>query len=68
MYFYLDPMDSRQGSRNNKHLTFSDANSIARMWEDSLTQPCVIIANLQNILEIRLEDVHHASSGDLRHC
>ena len=23
------------------------------MWEDSLTQPCVIIANLQNILEIR---------------
>ena len=50
------------GSRNNKHLIFfSDANKIARMWEDSLMQPCVIIANLQNILEIRLEDVHHAS-------
>ena len=40
---------------------FSDTKSIARMWEDSLTQPCVIIANLQNILGIRLEDVYHVS-------
>ena len=33
------------------------------MWEDSLTQPCIIIANLQNILEIRLEgDTHHANA------
>ena len=39
---------------------FSDAKVIARLWEDSLTQPCVIIGNLQNILEIRLEDVQHA--------
>ena len=31
------------------------------MWEDSLTQPCVIIANLQNILGIRLEDGYHAA-------
>ena len=27
------------------------------MWEDSITQPYIIIANLQNILRIRLEDV-----------
>ena len=46
---------------------FSDAKAIARMWEDSLTQPCVIIANLQNILEIRSEDNQHASCIDLRH-
>ena len=57
IHFYLDPMDSRQGSRNNKHLIFSDAKRIARMREDSLKQPCVIIANLQNIFEIRLEDI-----------
>ena len=31
------------------------------MWEDSLTQPCIIIANLQNILGIRLEDGYHAA-------
>ena len=37
------------------------------MWEDSLTQPCVIIVNLQNILEIRLEDDQHATCIDLRH-
>ena len=30
------------------------------MWEDSLTQPCIIIANLQNILKIHLADLHHA--------
>ena len=46
---------------------FSDAKAIAQMWEDSLTQPCVIIANLQNILEIRLEDIQHTSCLDLRH-
>ena len=39
----------------------SDMKSIARMWEDSLTQPCVIIASLQNILGICLEDGCHAS-------
>ena len=46
---------------------FLDARVIARMWEDSLMRPCVIIANLQNILEIRLEDDQHASCIDLRH-
>ena len=60
-------MDNTDGSGNNKRLTFSDAKAIARMWEDSLTQPCIIIANLQNILEIRLEDDQHASCIDLRH-
>ena len=55
------PVDNTNGSRNNKRLIFSDAKSIARMWEDSLMQPCIIIVNLQNILEIRLEDFHHAS-------
>ena len=55
------------GSGNNKHLTFSGARVIVRMWEDLLTQPCVIIASLQNILEIRSEDVQHASCLDLRH-
>ena len=38
------------------------------MWEDSLTQPCVIIVNLQNILRIHLKDRYHASCWDLRHC
>ena len=62
------PMDKRNGRRNNKHLIFFlDANGIARMWENSLTQPCVIIANLQDILEIRLEDVQQAFCRDLRH-
>ena len=60
-------MDNTDRSGNNKRLTFSDAKAIARMWEDSLTQPCVIIANLQNILEIRLEDDQHACCIDLRH-
>ena len=46
---------------------FSDAEATARMWEDSLTQPCVIIANFQNILEIRSEDDQHASCIHLRH-
>ena len=46
---------------------FSDAEAIARMWEDSLMQPCIIIANLQNILEIHSEDDQHASCIDLRH-
>ena len=56
------PVDNTNGSRNNKRLNFfSDTNSIVRMWEDLLMQPCVIIANFQNILEIRLEDVHNAS-------
>ena len=31
-------MDNTDGSGNNKHLTFSDAKAIARMWEDSPTQ------------------------------
>ena len=60
-------MDNTDGSGNNKRLTFSDAKAIARMWEDLLMQPCVIIANLQNILEICSEDVQHASYLDLRH-
>ena len=60
-------MDNTDGSGNNKRLTFSDAKAIARMWEESLKQPCVIIANLQNILEIRSEDIQHASCLDLRH-
>ena len=47
---------------------FSDTKSIVRMCEDSLTQPCVIIANLQNILEIRLEDIQQTPYRDLRHC
>ena len=59
IHFYLDA--------NGKHgwnkclIFFSNANSIAQMWEDLLTQPCVIIVNLQNILKIRLDDIHHAS-------
>ena len=60
-------MDNPDGSRNNKRLTFSDAKGIARMWEDLLTQPCAIIAILQNILEIRLDDVQRALCLDLRH-
>ena len=59
-------MDNTDGSGNNKRLTFSGARVIVRMWEDSLTQPCVIIANLQNILKICLEDDQHASCIDLR--
>ena len=35
---------------------FQMRKAIARMWEDSLKQPCVIIAILQNILKIRSED------------
>ena len=54
-------VDNTNGSKNNKRSIFSDTKSIARMCEDSLMQPCVIIANLQNILGIRLEDVYHAS-------
>ena len=37
------------------------------MWEDSLTQPCIIIANLQNILEIRSEDDQQVSCIHLGH-
>ena len=37
------------------------------MWEDSLTQPCASIAILQNILEIRLDDIQRALCLDLRH-
>ena len=54
-------------SRNNKRLIFLDMRVIVQMWEDSLTQPCAIIANLQNIIEIRLEDDEHAFCIDLRH-
>ena len=28
------------------------------MWEDSLTQPCVIIVNLQNILKFNLKTIN----------
>ena len=42
-------MDSTKRSGNNKRLLFSDTRKIARMWEDSLTQPCVTIVNLQNM-------------------
>ena len=37
------------------------------MWEDSLTQPCVITANLQNILKICLKDSYHAVCWDASH-
>ena len=40
-----------------------DTKSIEQMWEDLLTQPCVIIANLQNILQIHFEDGYHAVCG-----
>ena len=46
---------------------FQMRKAIAQMWEDSLTQPCLITANLQNILKICLEDDQHASCIDLRH-
>ena len=55
------------GNRNNKRLTFQIRNAIGGMWEDSLTQACVIIANLQNILEIRSEDDQRVSCIHLRH-
>ena len=41
----------------------SHTRSSTRMWEDLLMQPCVIIANLQNLVEIRLEgDTRHANA------
>ena len=40
---------------------FSDMKSVTRMWKNLLMQPCIIIANFQNILGIRLEDSYHAS-------
>ena len=59
IYFYLDSSEQHGWKQIRK--------AVARMWEDSLTQPCVIIANLQNILEIRLKDDQHASCMDFRH-